>query len=253
MQAHRRMGQQQDNLCGAYWTALLLSTYTKVRISPEEVGLLAGSVLPIGDPIHWVPPGANPRQDYCLTLPETEQIEISGTSALGLIHAVAKVSNGEYCFVPLQANWTTDQVESLLTLCWQNPDWQAIPISNICTGYFWGASLSFVDALAYLHGNEITPPPADWSVGHFTVIAGRICAARSLILIQDTYFNLGWDGYHLQSGQAVADALNRQDQTSQGGVLLFIASKNRTAVEQAVVQIGLKTECWDNGTPWTAG
>jgi hypothetical protein len=253
LQTHRLVGQQQDNLCGPYWTAMLLNTFDQVKTTPETVALLAGSILPIGNPNDWVPPGATSRQDYHLSPPETDCIEDSGTSSSGLIHAIAKASEGRFGLISLQTDGTATAIETLLQLCLAHPEWQAMPICNIATGYLWGSRLSFVDAIAYLSGTDIAPPAADWQVGHFFLLAGMVAGPqRRLILVQDTYPILGWDGYHLQSSQAIATAIERPDQATRGGVLLFVSSQVRTAVEQAVTQHGFKIAAWDNGTPWTS-
>ncbi len=86
-------GQQQDNLCGPYWASLLLRS-RHFPISPEAIARSAGSVLPIGDASSWLPKGAVSRQDYGLALPETDRLQDAGTSAQGLIDAVAEHSQG---------------------------------------------------------------------------------------------------------------------------------------------------------------
>jgi hypothetical protein len=48
--AHQCAGQQQDNMCGPYWVSLLLATHAGVELDPTQVGHLAGSMLPIGEP-----------------------------------------------------------------------------------------------------------------------------------------------------------------------------------------------------------
>jgi hypothetical protein len=102
--------------------------------------------------------------------------------------------------------------------------------------------------MAYLNGKEITLPAADWDVGHFLTLAGRVEGpVQSLVLVRDTYPEFGWDGYHLQSASAIALALNRDD-THSGGVLLFVAAKDKVEVERQAKERGFATLCWDNGT-----
>ncbi|NJL22301.1 MAG: hypothetical protein HC895_18150, partial [Leptolyngbyaceae cyanobacterium SM1_3_5] len=103
--------------------------------------------------------------------------------------------------------------------------------------------------IAYLNGESIDPPPPAWSVGHFLLLAGTVTgAARSLVLVCDTYPMFGWQGYYLQSAAAVAKALDRGDGLG-GGVLLFVASADYAAIEQAAIDRGFVVEFWDNGSP----
>lgn len=246
-QEHHLAGQQPDNLCGPYWVAILLRSHGFAS-TPEHVAQIAGSTLPVGDPLTWVPKGASPRQDYSLALPEAADPEASGTSAQGLVDAVSTLSQSAYTFVPLQAQWTADRLEALLHLCQNHPDWQAIPLCNLQTGQLWGSGLTVGAAIAYLEGQSITPPLADWSVGHFLTLAGTVTGkARSLLLIGDTYPSFGWQGYYLQSAEALAQALNRSDGV--GGILLFIATRDREQVEQQARAAGFVIELWDNGSP----
>lgn len=250
--AHRQAGQQPDNLCGPYWVSLLLQTLGTISIRADELALLAGSILPaIEDSTSSVPPGANPRLDYQVPLPHTADASLSGTAVAGLIAATHQASVGQYRLVPLSTSWTAERVETVLNLCQDHPDWMAVPLCNVQTGHFWGSQLGVVEAIAYLNGELIQPPVADWDVGHFVVLAGQIKGtAQSLLIIQDTYAVLGWDGYHLQPAAAVAQSLSRSD-GSQGGVAIFVAESNRVAVEQSFQAEGLAIEIWDNGTPWS--
>jgi hypothetical protein len=253
MQAHQQAGQQQDNLCGPYWTSVLLQS-RGLDITPEAIAQLAGSVLPICDPQDSVPPGAQPRLDYRLPLPTTERVSESGTSAQGLIDAVKQLTPS-YGFVPLQANWTAERVQAVLQLC-QNPDWQAVPLCNIRTVHLWGTGLMVSDAVAYLSGQPMTPPASDWDVGHFVLLAGTVTGAdtggtepaNSLVVVCDTYFNFGWQSYHLQSAEAVAQALNRDDGKG-GGILLFVSSQDQPEVRQQAEALGFEISVWDNGSP----
>jgi hypothetical protein len=249
--AHRAAGQQPDNLCGPYWISILLRAFTDITTTPSEVGLQAKSILPLGDPVNWIPAGACPRQDYRVPLPQTERLDLAGTSVLGLIHAVQHLSGDRYCLIPLQTNWTARQVLRLLALCRDYGDWQAIPVGNWQTGALWGSTLPLIDAIAYLDGDRITPPPPDWQVGHFAVLAGQVVgSAQSLVLVQDTYPLFGWDGYHFQSPEAIAQALNRDTDPHQGGILLFAASDRRAVIERVMKTQGFRIAPWDNGTPW---
>ncbi len=246
---HRLAGQQPDNLCGPYWAAILLRAQGVTNVDTEQVAIEAGSVLPIGDPATWLPTGASPRQDYRLPLPQTHRAEEAGTAVAGLIDAVSSTTAGRYMLVPLRAVWSPERVETLMTLCWENPDWEAVPLCNIRTGHLWGSRLLLSDVMAYLNGKEITVPAADWDVGHFLTLAGKIEGpVRSLVLVRDTYPRFGWDGYHLQSASVIAKALNRGD-GYEGGILLFVAAKDKVEVERQAKERGFRILSWDNGTP----
>jgi len=246
-QEHQRAGQQQDNLCGPYWAAILLRS-RGFAVSPEQIARSAGSVLPVGEPSTWLPKGARSRQDYQLSLPEVQHPRDAGTSAQGLIEAVSGSSQGTYCLLPLQADWSAERVETVLKLC-HHADGQIVPLCNLRTDPLWGTQLSVSDVIAYLKGGLIAAPPTDWWVGHFFILAGTVQGeARSLVLVCDTYPMFGWQGYHLQSAEAIAQALNRGDGYG-GGILLFVASCDQTRVEQQAREAGFSIGAWDNGSP----
>ncbi|MBD3881634.1 hypothetical protein IFO70_07695 [Phormidium tenue FACHB-886] len=244
-QARQQEGQQPDNLCGPYWVSILLRSHG-FDVTPEAVAQLAGTVLPVGDPASWLPTGATPKQDHSIPLPTTTSASDAGTSAQGLIAAVDQLTQNAYCLLPLQTHWSGDRVNALLQLC---QSWQTVPLCNVQTGNLWGSSLAVSDAIAYLNGQPISPPSADWIVGHFLTLAGSVKgAAKQLIVVCDTYLQFGWQGYYLQSAEAVAQALNRNDGYG-GGVLLFIPSEHQAAVREQAEAIGLTIEVWDNGSP----
>jgi hypothetical protein len=246
-EAHHLAGQQHDNLCGAYWAAIFLRS-RGFSYTPEQVAQLAGTVLPIGDPLTCIPKGATPRQDYHLPLPTTEQNEQAGTSVGGLMAAIEQLSAGAYCLVPVQAKWSVERIHAMMAVC-ENEDWQLVPLCNLRTNHLWGGQLSVSQAIAYLNGDQSTPPSADWQVGHFLVLAGTVIGKeRSLMLACDTYPMLGWQGYHLQPAKAIAQALNRGD-GNQGGILLFAAQQHKTAIAQELQEQGFTIEPWDNGSP----
>lgn len=245
---HQLAGQQHDNLCGPYWGAILLRS-RGFSTTSEQLAHVAGSVLPVGEPSNWVPRGATPRQDYGLPLPAASRTEDGGTSAQGLIEAVAQAAAGAYCLLPLKADWSAERVETAIALCQNHPDWNAVPLCNIKTGHLWGSRLDLLTAIAYLNGQEMMPPPADWDVGHFVALAGTVVGAeRSLVMICDNYPIFGWQGYYLQSAEAIAQALNRDD-GHEGGILLFLATDDKQQAEQQATAQGFLIGAWDNGSP----
>ncbi|MBI4783446.1 MAG: hypothetical protein HY785_19325 [Oscillatoriophycideae cyanobacterium NC_groundwater_1537_Pr4_S-0.65um_50_18] len=260
---HQLAGQQPDNLCGPYWVAILLRSMGIRPSTPEQVAQAAGSVLPVGDPLTWLPRGASSRQDYGLPLPEATDLKDAGTSAQGLIAAASRLSNHKYALVPLQANWTADRLTNLFELCESYPHWNAILLCNLRTDPLWGTSLPLGKAIAYLSGTDLSgaasdksevtdqpsQPPTDWNVGHFFVLAGEVKGtARSLAWVCDTYPHFGWQGYHLQPLEAIAQALNRGDGYG-GGILLFVADGEQAQVRQQAEAQGFTIACWDNGSP----
>lgn len=251
--AHQQAGQQQDNMCGPYWVSMLLRLYAGVELDPTQIGKLAGSMLPIGDdPTAWVPPGSTSRQDYSLPLP-TCSPELGGTAAAGLVQATLDASDGTHTLLPLQTRWTAERLETMMQICQRHDHWQAVPLANVLTGHFWGSRLGLEQAIAYLHGQPIDSPVADWAVGHFVSLAGIIQGpGNALVIVRDTYPALGWDGYHLQPPEAIAAALNRDGSTSQGGILLFIAAADQPDAEAIFSKEGFTLAPWDNGTPYSA-
>jgi len=244
---HHLAGQQHDNLCGPYWVSILLRSHG-YSVTPEAIAASVGSVLPAGDPLTWLPKGGTPRQDYSFPLPTTASLSDAGTSVYGLIETVAQVSQGKYCLLPLQAQWTAERVTEVLHLCQTQPDWKAIPICNLRTGHLWGAGLAVEAAIAYLNSQPIAPPPPNWNVGHFLALAGTVQGkSRSLVLVCDTYPMFGWQGYHLQSAEAIAHALNRDDGNG-GGILLFVATQHQAQVQSAFGQ-NFTFQAWNNGSP----
>jgi hypothetical protein len=221
--AHQQEGQQPDNLCGPYWVGILLKSLAALNIRGDQIALLADSILLIANPALSVPPCAINRLDYQVELAQTTDVTITGTSVPGLIKATELASVGQFALVPLSTNWTEASVESVFNICQQHLDWNIVPLCNIQTGLLWGSRLGVVEAITYLSGGMMQPPPHDWDVGHFVVLAGRVSGkGRSLMVIQDTYPVLGWNGYHLQPAEILAQALTRTD-GSQGGMALFVA------------------------------
>jgi hypothetical protein len=207
---------------------------------------LAGD-LPGGDP-STTRPGA-PQADYRV-LYAAASAEEAGTSAAGLVEAVARVSGGRRALVPLRAAWVQERVLAVLDLCRANPRWEALPIANVRTGRFWGSRLALADALAWLAGDDIEASRPDWDVGHFVNLAGTWDGpSRSLVIVRDSYPRFGWDAHHLQPPEALAAALRRND-GHEGGIGLYVADEDAAEVERFAKDRDFDVEVWDNGTPW---
>lgn len=257
LRVHQQTGQQPDNLCGPYWVSLLLQAYGHLEVTPVDVAIAAGTVVPSqGDPSSWLPSQAVSRlgtgYDRILTTPDAEA---SGTSMAGLMRATETLSHGRFCLLPLQTHdWHTGlaQLESL----WHaQPDWQVVPLLNVHTQYFWGSKLTPLELYeSFAEPSSQARSPADWSVGHFAVWVGQM-QSRHLCLytLLDTYPNFGWHGLHVQPPAAIATALQRPDHETQGGVGLFVASQWRSQVEDFLERsLAAHNFCqmpWDNGSP----
>ena len=59
---HRVMMPQKDNLCGAFWGALVLTAAGYEHIDQDLVALESGTLLPEGEP-HPPLPGVQPTVD----------------------------------------------------------------------------------------------------------------------------------------------------------------------------------------------
>ncbi len=246
---HRAAGQQFDHLCGVHWASILL-TADGVAATPEALAVEAGTTVPAGGWQGALPPGAEPRPVPSEAVPVAPSPDASGTSVPGLAEAVSRASDGSRTLVPLRASWNAGWVRSVIDLCAAGPAWGAVPLANVRTGMLWGSRLPLLDAIAWLDGDDAEAPAPDWDVGHFVTIAGRLeGTARSLVIVRDSYPNLGWDGHHLQPPEALGAALSRGD-GREGGVALYVSEADRAEVERAAKEAGFEIGFWDNGTPW---
>ena len=249
---HEKAGSQPDNLCGPYWVALLLQAYGELSVSAVEVAIAAATVLPSqGNSADWLPPGATSRlgtnYDQIATVPNIDE---AGTSITGLMQATEKLSQGQFSLLPLTTDDWAAGLQTVWQLCQTHPEYQAIPLLNAHTRYFWGSRLTPLQVMTYLEGDPVTPPPPDWNVGHFALLAGHLQGpAQSLYALLDTYPQFGWQGLHLQPPIAVAQSLARPQQRDQGGLALFVATALRSHLVASIAQSGLRIEPWNNGSP----
>ena len=276
---HEKTGQQPDNLCGPYWVSLLLQAYGELSVTAVDVALAAATVLPSqGNPADWLPPGATSRQGPNYDrIPTSPDIDACGTSITGLIRATEKLSQDRFCLVPLQATNWIDGLRVIWDLCYTHPDWQAVPLLNPNTRYFWGSQLTPVELATYLQTGQLSSPPADWNVGHFALLVGQLRGgvnrsvlggvneisgdaslaplpvangnAPVLYAVLDTYPHFGWNGLHLQPPTALAPSLQRSHQSTQGGIALFVATEVRPHLIASIENAGLQIAPWDNGSP----
>ena len=242
---------QKDQLCGAFWGALALAAAGH-RADQDEVALRAGTSLATGDPSEWLPPGASPRTDYRQGIPVAEDEPSSGTSATGVARAVEELSEGALAVVPVAGPWNADSVLSLLEAVASSFPAAEPPgctlVANLRTGHLWGSRPGPAALLDHLAGRPVEPPAADWDCGHFVGIAGSVAGpGGSLVVVRDTYRQLGWDGYHLQPAGALAAALIRGDGKG-GGVLCVCEAAQAGTLSGKLGEAGFELGLWDNGS-----
>jgi hypothetical protein len=238
---HRVMMPQKDNLCGAFWGALVLTAAGLDGVDQDLVALESGTLLPEGGeppPLRGVPS----RLDYRLDLPLASKRE-SGTSGRGLAIAIERLSGGRLAALPVAGPWTAETVADLVSLDAQMP-----LIANIDTGALWGASADRGQLRRHLDTGSDDGPAADWSVGHFTnPVAIQRGMRGAIVTVRDTYPALG-GGVHLQPASRFAAALRRDDRR-EGGVLCVCDAGRAAGLERDLVARGLQVRHWDNGTP----
>ncbi len=241
---------QKDQLCGAFWGALALSAAGHPA-DQDEVALRAGTTLAEGDPSEWLPPGASPRTDYRLGIPVAADEPSSGTSATGVARAVEELSGGGLAVVPVAGPWSAQTVVSLVGVVAssvaRSPTGCTL-VANLRTGRLWGSRPGPALLLDHLSGRPVQPPGADWDCGHFVGIAGSVGGTGgALVIVRDTYRQLGWDGYHLQPAGAMAAAIARGD-GKEGGVFCVCGAAAAGALARGLEGAGFELRHWDNGS-----
>jgi hypothetical protein len=238
---HRVLMPQKDNLCGAFWGAMVLTAAGLDGVDQDLVALESGTLLPEGgEP----PPlaGVESRLDYRLDLPLAPRAE-SGTSGQGLAIAIEHLSGGRLAAVAVAGPWTAETVADLVSLDTQMP-----LIANIDTGALWGASADRGQVQRHLDTGADVGPAADWSVGHFVnPVAIQRGRGGAVVTVRDTYPALG-GGVHLQPASRFAAALRRDD-GREGGVLCVCNAGRAAGLERDLAARGLQVRHWDNGTP----
>lgn len=242
---------QKDELCGAFQTLLTLrlagiAEAAGEPLDQDTVGQAAGSVLGPEGYDDDLPPGEAGRKDYRLQHPRVAA-ELAGTSAGGLVRAVAELSAGRRVAVGVTGPWTVDTLAYLLETAQAETD--AALVLNVGTRFFWGSRPSVAELLAYLEsGDDAAGPEPEWAVGHFVGCLGVVRGARgTLAIISDTYDTLGLHGVHLQPIERVAAALRREGMTP-GGALLMLPGARRDAISSTLARGGLELGVWDNGS-----
>ena len=246
---HERELPQKDQLCGAFWGALALAA-AGYPVDQDEVALRAGTTLAEGDPSEWLPPGVSPRTDYRQSISVAADEPSSGTSATGVARAIEELSGRNLAVVPVAGPWSVETVGCLVEVVASSAVGSSgcTLVANLRTGLLWGSRPGPALFLDHLSGRPVEPPEADWDCGHFVGIAGSVGGpGGTLLVVRDTYRQLGWGGYHLQPAGVVAAALARGD-GKEGGVLCVCETAAAEALVGKLGEAGFELRLWDNGS-----
>jgi hypothetical protein len=250
--AHARELPQRDDLCGAFCGALALraagiADHGGEPVDQDAVAVVAGSIVSaVADPGH-LPPGARGRRDYRLAIPFVEDAAVSGTTAAGVVRAVAELSGGHLAGIPYTGPWTAGTLDGLFDLA-AALGRPVTLIANLATRHLWGAHAPVDRLLDQLLDGTSEGPPPDWDVGHFTCLIGRLHGpGGSLYGVADTYPSLGTGGVHLQPRERLAAAIERRDMPA-GGVIVAAHTEDASVVRAGALALGLIEGIWDNGT-----
>ena len=250
--AHAREIPQRDDLCGAFCGALAMHAAGVELPGGEEldqdtVALAAGSIVSDSRDPDTLPEGETGRRDYRLEIPSIDDPEISGTTASGVVEAIAELGGGEIVPIPINGPWTAATLAGLFDLA-LSFEHAVTLIANLATHHLWGSHPGTVQVLDQLcEGREEGPPP-DWDVGHFTCLPGRIDGpGGSLYVVADTYPALGNRGIHLQPTRRLAAAIDRRDKPA-GGIIAVVSRDEAGRLRDGAGALGLREGIWDNGT-----
>jgi hypothetical protein len=250
--AHARALPQRDDLCGAFCGALALHAAGidgrgGEPLDQDAVALAAGTIVSrVADP-QVLPRGEHGRRDYRIAPPLIDDASVSGTTAAGLLGAIDRLSQGRLAAIPYSGPWTADTLGGLFALAAAG-EGPVTLIANIATRHLWGGRPRAEELLGYLFDGAQDGPPADWDVGHFVCVIGRIEGpAGTLFGIADTYPSLGNGGVYLQPRERLVVALERPGMAP-GGMIAILASEEAGALRSGAGEHGLVEASWDNGT-----
>jgi hypothetical protein len=249
---HARELPQRDDLCGAFCGALALRAagLTEHRGEPldqDTVALAAGSIVaPLRDP-GTLPNDETGRRDYRLRIPSIDDSELSGTTASGLLEALAALGDGALACLPYSGPWTAGTLDRLFDLL-ATLEHPVTLVANLATRHLWGASANVSELLDHLLRGEQRGPAPDWDVGHFVCVVGRVRGpGGTLYGVADTYPSLGNRGVHLQPRERLAAAIAREDMPA-GGLIVVALREDEAEIRAGAAALGLLEETWDNGT-----
>jgi hypothetical protein len=249
---HARELPQRDDLCGAFCGALALRAagvcaHEGEPLDQDAVALAAGSVVSRVADHDILPGGERGRRDYRLALPMIDDGDASGTTADGLVRAIAELSDERCEAIPYTGPWTVETLDGLfdLTAALERP---VTLVANLATRHLWGSRASLEQLLGYLFDGAQQGPPPDWDVGHFACVIGRLRGpGGTLYGIADTYPSLGSSGLHAQPRERLAAAIARRDMPA-GGVIVVASAEDAAGVRAGAEELGLHEGTWDNGT-----
>jgi len=252
LEIHSQELPQRDDLCGAFCAALALRAAGVAGaggepIDQDAVALAAGSIVSAVPDHSSLPLGERGRRDYRISPPLIDDPALAGTTAAGLLAAVARLSEGALASIPYSGPWSPATLGGLFEVASRC----GAPVSllaNLATRHLWGGRPTPLQLLGYLlDGNQAGPEP-DWDVGHFVCVTGRMAGPRgSLYALADTYPALGNRGLHLQPAERLAAALERPDMPA-GGMIVIASAADAPALRAGAAAAGLQEALWDNGT-----
>jgi hypothetical protein len=258
---YRSAGNQQDNLCGAYWAHLASRAFAGSTEPDEQAGAFAAGVAvpttPTDPAVSHPWAGADGviqvTWPYRLTFPTSDIDEEVGCSPSGVARALAAESSGRLVAVPLRhGRWSAELVVGLIEQLAALGPLPLLAVANLATAPLAGSrGIGMAQTLAVLqHG---TPLPGegqpDWEVGHFCSLASiSHGSGGSLVAIRDTYKPMGMAGVHVQTPAAVAEALHRNG-SGRGGVMVMTTPNHASAVSTVGATLGLVEAMWSNGSP----
>ncbi len=249
---HARELPQRDDLCGAFCGALVLRAagieeHGGEPLDQDSVALAAGSIVSAAREQGVLPRGESGRRDYRLSLPFVEDSELSGTTAGGVVDAIAQLSEGRLAAIPYSGPWTAETLDGLFDAAASLPRAAAL-LANFATRHLWGAGASASQLLGHLLDGAEEGPEPDWDVGHFACVLARVRGPRgALYAVADTYPSLGSHGVHMQPRARLARAIERRDMPA-GGVIATVAAEDAQALRSGARAAGLREGIWDNGT-----
>ncbi len=238
---------QRDDLCGAFCGALALRAAGLGALDQDDVALAAGSVVSARPVPEILPAGERGRRDYRLAIPTVADESRSGTTASGVVEAIATLSKGEIVPLPYSGPWTAATLRGLFDLAaaLERP---VTLIANLATHHLWGSHPTAAQLLACLLDGTDDGPPPDWDVGHFACVVACVDGPRGrLYALADTYPSLGARGVHVQPEPRLAAAIDRRDKPA-GGVIVAVAEQDAEHVRAGAAALGLHEGTWDNGT-----
>ena len=240
--------QQKDNLCGCFWAALALRA-AGIDADQDGVAVAAGAILPGGDPQTHVAPGATPRNDYRVELPRRCHARASPAPPHPRSPARSSASRpAPWRRSRSPARGRPDSVRTLMDAATD-----ATLIANVRTAASSGARTPTPAAvLAHLRGEDVEPPPADWDVGHFVNFAALVRGpAADLVVVRDTYQELGIDGHHLQPPGRGSPPRFAATTATRAACWRVVESAPlaRRACATRLEREGFELRHWHNGTP----